>query len=234
MIPDKSLDAFLDAIRKNQNAVRSGMRDEYRIIHRVATCFAFATPTLSDAKPELAAHMFLRSHYAYKTSASLILAGLFVESHVMMRSCLEYSGYGLLITSHPGSQVTFINRHDSEASKKAHKRRFSAESIRQTLKSVDRALTVEFNDVYDRCIDYGAHPNPNGMFNSMTVEKQDGCVSAITSFAIVNDPLTIKFAMNNLIQVGLLSLRIFAKGFSQKFDALGINGEIKALLDMAY
>ena len=47
----------------------------------------------------------------------MALAGQFSELFVLMRSCLEYAGYAILIFTSPHLEEVFLNRHADEASK---------------------------------------------------------------------------------------------------------------------
>lgn len=152
----------------------------------------------------------------------------------MMRSCLEYAGYALIIFSDSDAQLVFVRRHGGPDDLKSQKKQFNAEIMRQTSKEIDEELGNELTEVYARTIDYGGHPNPNGMFNSMTVVSQDGMPIEIITVAITNDPKISAFAVNNVIQVGLLSLRMFGIIFPQKFDSLGINTTIGAMLRSSF
>src|SRR6516162_6244629 len=166
---DKSLAGFIERVHANQHGNRQRFPEQYRVIHRVDNCFVEASKHLADAKPVFAGPLFLRSHYAYKTAASMTLAGQVPESFVMMRSCLEYAGYALAIFADPGIVDTpsreelFVNRHADALSMKAQKEEFKIGKIVQTIIKFDQKLANVFQFLYQRSIDYGGHPNPNGM-----------------------------------------------------------------------
>ena len=66
---------------------------------------------LVNPKPVMTGPLFLRSQYAYKTAAGMALAGQIVEAFVMLRSCLEYSGYAIAIFAAPTLEEVFLKRH---------------------------------------------------------------------------------------------------------------------------
>jgi hypothetical protein len=233
---DKSLEAFIEAVYKNQQGNRVRYPEQYRLIQRVDKCFIDASKHLSYAKPLFTGPLFLRSHYAYKTAASMTLAGQVPESFVMMRSCLEYAGYALAIFTEPSlladaprREEVFVNRHADDASMKAQKEEFAIENIHKTIAVHDQTLANIFRFLYNRAIDYGAHPNPNGMFTAMNVEKEDEKLTSITTLALTTEPLPLLFTMKSVAQSRLTSLYIFKQMFKAKFELLGIRIEMDAL-----
>jgi len=229
---DKSLAGFIERVHANQHGNRQRFPEQYRVIHRVDNCFVEASKHLADAKPVFAGPLFLRSHYAYKTAASMTLAGQVPESFVMMRSCLEYAGYALTIFADPrladapSREEVFVNRHVDDASMKAQKEEFKISSIHKT---IDQKLSEIFRFLYNRAIDYGGHPNPHGMLAAMNLDKEDENVTSITTLALTVEPLPLMFAMRSAAQIGLTSLHIFQQMFKTKFELLGIRAEMDAL-----
>ena len=153
----------------------------------------------------------------------------------MMRSCLEYAGYALEIFADPGMADTpsreelFVNRHADAASMKAQKEEFKIGKIVQTITAYDQKLANIFQSLYQRSIDYGGHPNPNGMFSAMSIDKEDNKLSSITTLALTVEPLPLQMAMRSAAQVGLISLYIFEQMFKAKFELLGVRAEMQAL-----
>ena len=167
--------------------------------------------------------MFLRSQYAYKTAAGMTLAGQFAELFVMMRSCLEYAGYALLIFADPRLEEVFVNRHVDNAGKKAQRKKFEIPNVIRKIAHFDQKLGDLYKDLYDRSIDFGGHPNPHGMLGAMNIDKdEDEQTTGMTTFALTVEPRIIEFAMHKAAQVGLTSLYIFQHIFKEKFELLGI------------
>jgi hypothetical protein len=234
---DKSLTGFIATVQRNQQGNLARFPVQYDLIRRVDKCFVDVSAHLAYAKPVFAAHMFLRSHYAYKTAASMTLAGQVPESFVMMRSCLEYAGYALAIFADPGMadvpsrEEVFVNRHVDATSMKAQKEEFKIGKIVQEITAHDQKLANTFQFLYQRSIDYGGHPNPHGMLTAMSIDKEDDKFSSIsiTTLALTLEPLPLQFAMKSAAQVGLTSLYIFQQMFKAKFELLRVRAEMDAL-----
>jgi hypothetical protein len=230
---DKSLAHFFETIHRNQQGNRDRFPERYRIIQRVDDCFTAAKKHLGDAQPIFIGPMFLRSQYAYKTAAGMTLAGQFSESFVLMRSCLEYAGYAILIFIDPRQEEVFLNRHADKASKNAQRRTFEISTITKAIAGFDQKLSEIFKDMYDRCIDFGGHPNPHAMIGSMNVNKDDNeQLTSMSTFALAVHPKIIEFAMHKVAQVGLTSLSIFEHMFTPQFEVAGIRTEMTALKEV--
>jgi len=232
---DKSLIGFIETVHRNQQGNQERFPENYGLIRRVDKCFVDVSTHLAHAKPVLTGPMFLRSHYAYKTAASMTLAGQVPESFVMMRSCLEYAGYALAIFADPGianapsREEMFVNRHVDAASMKAQKEEFKIVKIAQMIAGHDQKLGNIFQFLYQRSIDYGGHPNPHGMLTAMNIDKEGDNLSSITTLALTVEPLPLQFAMKSAAQVGLTSLYIFQQMFEAKFELLGVRAKMDAL-----
>lgn len=87
--------------------------------------------------------------------------------------------------------------------------------------------------MYDRCIDFGGHPNPHAMIGSMNMNKDDSeQLTSISTFVLTVDPKIIEFSMHKVAQVGLTSLSIFEHMFAPQFEVAGIRAEIAALREI--
>jgi hypothetical protein len=171
----------------------------------------------------------LRSHYAFRTAAGLALAGQVVEAFVMMRSVLEYAGYGLTIFADPTLERVFTDRHVGDDEMKRQKEAFKVSSVRATVERFDKKLAAVFNDLYQRSIDFGGHPNPHGMFSAMSLDKEDKDLAGLTTYAISGDPTVITHALKSVAQAGMMGLMTAQHVFKAKFELLGIRAEIDEL-----
>jgi hypothetical protein len=227
---DKSLAHFFETVYRNQQGNRDRFPERYRIIQRVDDCFAAAGKNLGDAQPIFTGPMFLRSQYAYKAAAGMTLAGQFSESFVLMRSCLEYAGYALLIFTDPRLEEIFLNRHADDASKNVQRRTFEISTITKAIAGFDKKLSHIFKYMYDCSIDFGGHPNPHAMIGSMNIDKDDDeQLTSMSTFGLAINPQVIEFALHKVAQVGSTSLSIFDHMFGHKFGLLGIRAEMEAL-----
>jgi hypothetical protein len=228
LVSGQSLQKFLDTIHANQQANRVNFPQWYAIIERIDECFVRAGKNLTNPKPVITGNLLLRCQYAFKTGAGMALAGQVVEVFVMLRSALEYAGYCLTIYETPALENVFIGRHMSASEMRAQKEAFKISAIRAAIRRHDEKLAELFDDLYQRSIDFGGHPNPHGSFSAMVLDDSGG-EAGMTTLAISNDPTTLAHALKNTAQVGLTALHILQHVFTAKFELLGIRHDLEVL-----
>jgi hypothetical protein len=226
---DDDLTRFLQVVNSNQIANLANFPEPYSLMRRVNDCFSTAGKHLINPEPVTTGILFLRSQYAYKTTVGMALAGQVVEAFVMMRSCLEYAGYALVMFDNPASEDVFFSRHLGDATMKGvQKREFLICNVRDKIATFDRKLAVLFQEFYDHAIDLGGHPNPLAVCNAVQMESS-GSGHTFRTLALSKDEITLRHAMKSTAEVGLTALFIFQHIFKAKFELLGLGAELDSL-----
>jgi hypothetical protein len=221
---EDDLTKFLQAVNSNQMGNLARFPEPYSLTRRVNDCFSTAGKHLINPNPAAAGVLFLRSQYAYKTTVGMALAGQVVETFVMMRSCLEYAGYALVMFADPTLEDVFFARHVDDAGMKAHKNEFHIGQVKPVIARFDRKLAEIFNKLYCRTIDMGGHPNPLAVCNAAQMEP-----SGIRILALTKEEEPLLDAMKSTARVGLTALFIFQHIFKAKFEVLGLRPEMDSL-----
>jgi hypothetical protein len=225
--PD-NLIPFLELVASNQKANIANFPTAYNLIRRVNICLSIAGKNLVDPKPIMAGLLFLRCQYSYKAAAGMALSGQVVETFVMMRSCLEYAGYALVIFHDQTLESIFMSRHVSAQDMQVQKQKFRISEVKKVIASFDAKLANIFNNLYERSIDFGGHPNPHAAMS--TVEMPDDALNqSFMAVALSADAKVLLHAMKSVSQVGLTTLFIFQHIFKAKFELLGIRTEMDRL-----
>jgi hypothetical protein len=221
---ERSLQSFFDAVRTNQRANSETFPDWTSIIERIDSCLVRAGEGLRDPRPLMSRVLLNRCQYAFKTTAGMALAGQVVEAFVMQRSVLEYAGYALLICKSPELESVFVLRHHSPKEKQRQKDAFKIGPVKVAIRQCDTKLADEFVRLYERSIDFGAHPNPNAVFSAM-VSLDEGEMT----MALFNEP---KILVNTFIttgEVGLTALHVLRYAFGAEFEQAGIEREMEEI-----
>jgi hypothetical protein len=225
--PDNLL-AFLQVVGNNQRATIARFPADFELIRRVNICLSTVGQKFINPQPVMCAVLFQRCQYAFKTAAALALAGQIVEAFVMMRSCLEYAGYGLVIFNDPTLEAVFSSRHISATDMAAQKAAFRISEVKKVIESFDKKLADLFGIFYERAIDFGGHPNPHATFSTMSMPDPNPD-NSLTMYAMVTDKTNLRHAMKSVAQVGLTALFIFQHIWKPKFELLGIRAEMNQL-----
>jgi hypothetical protein len=199
------------------------------IIERIHSCFVRAGQSLHDPKPLMSAVLLNRCQYAFKTASGLALAGQVVEVFPILRSVLEYAGYGLLLHESPELESVFVLRHLSPKEKKKQKDAFNIGAVKVAVRRRNTNLADVFVENYERTIDFGAHPNPRGVFSAMVpVDEGDGPTGQMT-MALYNEPKILVHAFKSTGQVGLTALHLLQYAFGPEFQRAGIACEMEEI-----
>lgn len=225
---DDTLQKFFDMVRSNQQANRINFSQWYAIIEKIDECFARAGKNLVNPKPVMTGVLLLRCQYAFKAAAGLALAGQVVEVFAILRSVLEYAAYCLTIFETPALESVFLSRHHGVNEMKAQRDAFKVSAVRETICRHDAKLAEIFDDLYQRSIDFGGHPNPHGSFSALDLDER-GDQTGMTAFAISNDSRVLTHALKSTAQVGLTALQVLQHVFKAKFELLGIKQEMDTL-----
>ena len=205
----RSLEDFFDALRSNQQANREIFPEWYAIIVRIDDCFVRCG--LIEPKSSLAGVFFIRCQYAFKAAAGMALAGQ-PEVFPILRSLLEYAGYCLVMSETPALERVFVLRHAGEAELKEQKKAFQISAVREAMARHDTNLATFYEEMYQRTIDFGAHPNPYAIFTTKTWDHQ-----------------TMIHTLKSTGQIGLAALHVLKCVFKPKFELLDIHREMEAL-----
>jgi hypothetical protein len=225
--PD-NLIPFLELVASNQKANIVKFPAPYDLVRRVNICLATAGNNLINPKPVMAGVLFLRCQYSYKAAAGMAFSGQVVETFIMMRSCLEYAGYALAMYHDPTLESVFMNRHVSAQGMRAQKRKFRVSEVKKVIVLFDARLADIFNDLYERSIDFGGHPNPHATMS--TVQMPDDPLNrSFMAVALSTDEKVLRHAMKSVAQVGLTALFMFQNIFKARFEVLGIRAEMDRL-----
>jgi hypothetical protein len=206
----RTLEDFFDALRASQRANRKIFPDWYAIIARIDDCFVRAGSNLVDPEPLMTGPLLLRCQYAFKAAAAMALAGQAADVFPVLRSVLEYAGYCLVISETPALENVFVLRHAGGAAMKEQRDAFQIKAIKGAVcRQCTTAMTTLYDDLYQRTIDFGAHPNPHAVFSTSSLDDSGGGAE-ITTFAITKEPKIVLHALKSTAQVGLMALHVLA------------------------
>ena len=145
-----------------------------------------------------------------------------------MRQCLEAALYGAYINQHPNAFETWVKRIQDDASRQKMKKEFTVANLRKTLETLDPDTFALWSRLYEKTIDFGAHPNPSALLSALKKQEHDKGIRWEVSY-LTKEPEVIRGAMKSVAQVGIVSLRVFRHVFPKRFETLGITKSFPAL-----
>lgn len=223
------LTKHLDSAREHQFATYANKVPARRKIVEIDKCFwRLLNKSVYDPNDMVTVFLMFRAHSAYRAASSCAFAGQFVELQPLLRLMLECGGYAFLIDRNPRLAKVWLNRRESEAARREVKREFNSQTVRKSLASSDEHLKSVFGDLYERTIDFGAHPNEMSVTSGITIEGKDD-EGNFNLIYLHGDGVALDYSLKFAAQVGVCALLIFQEIFRERFELLGISSELAQL-----
>lgn len=172
---------------------------------------------------------FLASAYAcYLASIRISSSGQITAAFVMFRACIENALFGYYIHKHPELGVIWVERHKNKKAEKLVRKNFYFSDIFKSLKSQDPKVGPGIEDMYDKSIDFGAHPN----VHSIALNLRDTDDGQKIIFEIFNtDTCILKDCLLANARFGLGCLSVFRLIYTEELQNHGVLEELKSLID---
>jgi hypothetical protein len=222
------LSKFIDLAQHNSFASFVNFRAQYQRLEDINQFYHTVIDYLTNT-PELVAGLFLlRSHSAFLGAARLSLSGQIPEAFMVLRACLENGLYGLYISRRPTSAEIWLRRHESDSAKSRVRREFSGPNLWRVLENENRNIYETANGLYERTIDYGAHPNERALMTTLNLQHGPEAVSFEVNY-LIDDVPNLLMCLKTDAQVGVCTLDIFRCVFKERFDLLGLTEKLSRL-----
>jgi hypothetical protein len=129
---------------------------------------------------------------------------------------LENPGYASPIRRDPSLAIVRLDRHRDEAGMKASKKAFQHVAVTASVVAANRHAGKRFEDLYQRTIDQGGHPNERSVTSTRTPAREcrPSCFTGTASHSTWR---------------GIVSLELLQVLYNAEFELLGINA---AMLDL--
>lgn len=222
------LTAFIEAAHRNQYATFVQKRAAMRTLVAIDAEFAKVTKGWLNPASEISAMLFVRCHGAFRTATGLAMAGQAAENYVQCRAMLEYAAYAVHIHRDPPLGIVWLDRHQSAKQMAAQKSAFSHRKVAASVTAANLHAGKRFEDLYQRTIDFGGHPNERSVTSNMKmVEETDRRV--MLAVLQHGDGPELDMALKTVAQCGLVSLEILQVIYNAKFELLGVNAAMLEL-----
>jgi hypothetical protein len=166
--------------------------------------------------------LFLRSHSAFRAACEHATAGQIADAFPALRACLEYAAYALHIVKHPGLEEVWLRRHDNDTAKDRTRSEFVLAKLRDSIGCCNQKAAKIFQDLYQRTIDFGGHPNERSVTGNLRIiEKEDR--KEFQQAYLHGDGVALGHTLKTTAQVGLCALEILREIYSPRFDLLGVS-----------
>lgn len=226
-----TLTHYLDIFRGNQFATFVNKRSEVIDLIAIDKMFRKLVDGAVNPRPLLPIGFLQRAHSAYLSACSAVMGGQLLEAQALLRACLEQAAYGHYIGTDHERWERWMARHEPRSRTQQDKWRdeFTHGKVARSITAADAALGYQYNQLYDRAIDYGAHPNQLGDSMGSTVEDSDDGGKRLLTIYLHDDGLMLDFALKTTAQVGICALCIAQLIYPLRMQATGVQFELETI-----
>ncbi|OSJ08870.1 hypothetical protein BST63_27375 [Bradyrhizobium canariense] len=225
------LTGFLESLWANSLAVFDNKQESHRVCRiddvmaKISEKWKPASPTVDNIVPLM---MFFRSHSAFRSAAALGFGGALVEGIAVLRLSLEFAGYAALIAGDPSLTRPWFDRDSDPTAKKRVRDEFQGGKIKVALTKLDPQVSQAYRELYERLIQFGAHPNEKSITANLTIEKGAG-ETKLNQVYLQGDGIALDHWLRTASQLGICTLKIFARIHDARFAELKVSARIAEL-----
>jgi hypothetical protein len=172
----------------------------------------------------------LRAHSAYRSAAGTVMGGQLYEAQALLRLCLEHAAYGHYIGGDTALWERWMRRNESEKNQEAVRKEFSANKVKRKLQSASAKIGTAYETLYERLIDFGAHPNEQGFSMSSAIRRQPNGDVHLDTLYLQGDGVPLDHALKTTAQVGICVLRVAQLLYPDRFSTLGLDFELSTIM----
>ena len=234
-LPDKAppgwakdgLTAFLDLTRRNQYATFRNHPKTKRIVE-IDALFVKVLDKPINPRPLLPMLFMLRAHASWRAAAGGAMAGQFYETNATLRSSIETSAYGVFIGDDENLFELWMSRHHKPENRQKVKNAFAARKVSDNIRTMSKSLASDYESLYERLIDLGAHPNERGFTYNRNLQDR-GTHRYFEQVYLHAEGPQLDLALENVAKAGMWVLHLFRLVYSAKFELLGVSATLDEL-----
>ena len=216
---------FFDNARMNEYATFANIQEEIHRLINIDALYRKIINGLNRSKYWFAGFFVLRTHSSYLAACRMCWSGQIPACYALLRSSLENALYGAYLSDNKDSQETWLRRHDSEEHKKKVRNEFKIRTMLDLAIQKNRKDGEVAVKLYDRTIDFGAHPNERALMQTLKMTKQCETVEFKMAY-LEGDSDQLQLALKTTAQVGVCALSLFRPVYKERFDILGITDSL--------
>jgi hypothetical protein len=225
---EDELTKFLQQTHQQQYASFHNKKEAVGRLVAIDELFVRVSTHWLNPPSEVEAMLFLRCHAAFRAAAAEAMAGQAVECYRQCRRMLENAAYAVHIRRDPSLATVWLNRHRDDAGMRASKKAFQHVAVAASVSAGNKHAGERFEDLYQRTIDWGGHPNERSVTGNMRIiEEPDRRL--MLAIVLHGDGPELDMALKTVAQSGMVSLELLQVLYNAKFEILGINA---AMLDL--
>lgn len=174
--------------------------------------------------------LFLTAHNQYLASVRSVSAGHCLAAYPTVRAAVESALYSWYLSTNTEAALRWNNKPTNKTELRCWGNEFRFSPLTKTLGTIDKGLADWARYLHQLAIDFGAHPNKDALYSNMEHEQsEDGTVTIKMVYLHKWNPFFISTA-RFAIETGMIVARLFALGFPDAGQTLGLTQDINRLV----
>lgn len=219
------LTEYIENCRINQFATFFN-HPAFKLLLEIDDCFFKVLDKPINPRPWFPFQFIHRSHSSWRAACGMVMAGQVQEANAMLRLSLETAAYGYYISTDNSIAEAWIKRNDGATQLREFKKKFQHVAIKKKIVDDANKLGSVFEQLYERTIDYGAHPNERGFSLNSSIKKGADTIEFLQIY-LQGNGLPLDFALKSTVQIGVWNLGIFQLVYPQKWELLGLKAKLE-------
>lgn len=225
---EDSITQFFEAVKEQVYATFVQRSKEFASLVEVDGLFRKAIDCAHNTQHWFPYLFILKAHSAFLSAVQLVMGTQAQEGYMVLRGALENALYGYYIFKHPELAKVYLQRDENDKTKKEMRDKFKNRTIIGLLKGDDKNLGNAVEKLYERVIDFGAHPNEKSLSSSLKKTDTKDAIKFEISY-LTADPLVINLGLKTATQVGIACLKIAEKVLPERFKIVGLSERIQTV-----
>ena len=225
------LTRYLDMCIANQVATFANQRSAVIDLTTIDEMFTKLVSEDVNPNPLLPIDFLQRSHCAFLSACSAAMAGQLNEVPALLRVCLEHGGYANYVGTDQERWERWIDRHIPRSGSQLDKWRaeFTHGKVAGSVVAADANLGAAYKALYERTIDYGAHPNEKGASMSTMIEEADNGDTRFGTVYLHSDGVVQDRMLRFVASVGICVLGIAQVIYPFRMQAIGVKFQLATI-----
>lgn len=211
-----SLTQFFDMAQHNNYATFHNIKKGFEHLIEINDIFASTIDYSKNSEEYRSLLFLLKAHSAFIAAVRLATSYQVAEAYMVLRGALENALYGWHIHKDKDLFKLWLKRHESETCEEQVKEKFRLRAILDLLKKDNAKIGRITDELYKRCIDYGAHPNERSLSQILSLIEDEKTIEfKLEYFAEGKEVKAL--CLKTCAQVGTLCLKIFELIIPERF-----------------
>jgi hypothetical protein len=230
-----SLSQFFKEADRNARVAAANYPSVFESLQRVDSAFHRAAEIVekdSEWTRLVPRFLLIRTHSSFLAAIRAGMSGQIGEAFVLLRAVIEQSWYALHMATGPEAELRtdiWLMRNESSAATGKCKAEFTVKNVRSTHEGLDLAAAAELQQLYEKLIDYGAHPNQMGVFTSIKSHESETAVGFQVGILHPAElPVMVTLRLGMAVAIG--ALKIFLLIYPERFLLMDFEPELQRLI----